>query len=192
MLKNPIVPALMLLFTSFAQTAHAFLDPPYITPEHPVAGETISVNIYGGICDAIGSVPGYPQISQEGNSIRILFLSVSYNSPELCFWPVGTATDPIGAYPAGSYTLQVDRTYSDVGGNTIVETLGLLPFTVAGAAAPVVPVPAIDWAGICIFVLMVIGAATISRPSCRDARTTAPSNTNPCATHAAVCRRDVC
>jgi len=192
MLKNRIMPALMLLLTSFAQTAHAFLDPPYITPEHPVAGETISVNIYGGICDAIVGAPGYPQITQEGNAIRILLLSVSYSSPELCFWTIGTATVPVGAYPVGSYTLQVDRTYSDGGGNTIVETLGLLPFTVAGVAAPVVPVPAIDWAGICIFVLMVIGAATTSRPSRRDDRTTAPADTNPCATHAAVCRRNVC
>lgn len=149
----------MLLFSSLAQTAHAFLDPPYITPEHPIAGETISVNIYGGVCDAIGSVPGYPQITQDGNAIRILLLSVHYDSPKLCFWPVGTATDPIGAYPAGSYTLQVDRTYADVGGNTIVETLGILPFTVAGAAAPVVSVPALHQPGLWVLILTVFGTA---------------------------------
>lgn len=124
--------------------------------------------------------------------VEELYRAVSYNSPELCFWPVGTATVPVGVYPVGAYTLQVDRIYSDVGGNTIVETLGLRPITVAGAAAPVLPVPALHWAGIYILVLMVIGAATISRLSRCDARATDPSDPNPCATHAAVCRRTIC
>jgi len=159
MLRNCVAASAALALSLFAQSACAFLDPPYITPEHPLAGDTISVNIYGGICDAIGSVPGYPQITQDGNAIRILLLSVHYDSPKLCFWPVGTATDPIGAYPAGSYTLQVDRIYSDVGGNPIVETLGILPFTVAGAATPAVPVPALRQTGLCLLILTIVGIA---------------------------------
>ena len=34
-----------------AQRASAFLDPPYVTPANPTAGELMSVNIYGGECD---------------------------------------------------------------------------------------------------------------------------------------------
>jgi len=157
--KNRSVLALMLLFSSLAQTAHAFLDPPYITPEHPVAGETISVNIYGGICDAIltGAVP--PEITQEGNAIRVTFYSVHYEDAELCFLPEGTYTNPVGGYSAGSYTLQVDRWYFDGGGNPVVETLGMLPFTVTGGTAPAVPVPVLLQSGLWVLILTIVGTA---------------------------------
>lgn len=160
-MRNRIVLALMVLFYSLTQTAHAFLGPPYITPDHPVAGETISVNIYEGECDGIvGGIPGYPQITQEGSAIRVLFYSVHYQDPELCFLPVGTATFPISNYLAGSYTLQVDRWYFDVGGNPVVETLGILPFTVAGAAAPSVPAPALHLPVMWLLILTIVGMAT--------------------------------
>jgi hypothetical protein len=56
-----------------------------------------------------------------------------------------TAAVPVGSFPSGSYTLQVDRWYQDDIGNgdTITETLGVLPFTVEGAAAPPTPLPAL-------------------------------------------------
>jgi len=63
---------LIVLFLACAQTAHAFIDPPWITPADPRAGEIVSVNIRMGICDAIAEEPGYPQITQEGNAIRII------------------------------------------------------------------------------------------------------------------------
>jgi len=161
-LRNRIALALMFLFYSLAQAAHAFLGPPYITPEHPVAGETISVNIYEGECDGIvGGIPGYPQVTQEGSAIRALFYSVHYQDPELCFLPVGTATFPIGNYPAGSYALQVDRWYFDVGGNPVVETLGILAFTVAGAPAPFVPVPTLHQTAVWLLILTIAGIAAL-------------------------------
>lgn len=160
MLKHRIMPSLMLLFFSFAQTAYAFLDPPYLTPEHPVAGELIYVNIYGGECDALVSGYGYPQVTQDGNVIRILLLSGHFNDPELCFWTIGTNTFAVGSYSSGSYTLQVDRWYFDGGGNPVVETLGILPFTVAGTTASVMPVPALHQAGLWLLILTVIGIAT--------------------------------
>jgi hypothetical protein len=159
-LRNRIALALMFLFYSLAQAAHAFLGPPYITPEHPVAGETISVNIYEGECDGIvGGIPGYPQVTQEGSAIRALFYSVHYQDPELCFLPVGTATFPISNYLAGSYTLQVDRWYFDGGGNPVVETLGILPFTVTGGDAPTVSVPVLQQSGLWVLILTIVGIA---------------------------------
>jgi hypothetical protein len=49
----------------------------------------------------------------------------------------------VGSFPPGSYTLQVDRWYQDGfgDGGTITETLGVLPFTVEGGAAPPTPLP---------------------------------------------------
>lgn len=93
MLKHRVMPVLALLLTLFMKSAQAFFDPPYITPANPVGGQAISVNIYGGECDGIISMPGYPQTTQNGNAIRILFLSVHYDDPTFCNIGVGTATD---------------------------------------------------------------------------------------------------
>ena len=124
----------------FMQTANAFFDAPWIAPTAPIAGESIAVNIRAGICDAIVGTPGYPQITQDGSSIRILLWAVRYEDPELCFLGVGTATYDIGAYPSGVYLLQVDIFYYDGFANPRIETIGLVPFVVRGsqvAAAPV-------------------------------------------------------
>jgi hypothetical protein len=148
MLNNRFTKVLAMLCTLFSQTACAFFDPPYITPENPVASETISVNIRGGICDAIVGIPGYPQITQEGNAIRILFWSASYTDPILCNIPVGTATYAVGAYPVGSYTLQVDREYFGDLGGILTERLGTIPFTVSSVGTPPVDALALDDVGV--------------------------------------------
>jgi len=108
---------LVLALALCAQRAWAFLDPPYITPEIPISGQPISINIYGGFCDAIVGLEGYPQITQQGNNIRIIFFSVHYEDPEFCNLGVGTATTLIGSYPVGDYTLQVERRYIGFGGS---------------------------------------------------------------------------
>ncbi|MET0232343.1 MAG: hypothetical protein ABW186_15550, partial [Rhodanobacteraceae bacterium] len=117
MLVFRLAATLIVLSFSFARDADAFIDPPYLTPQSPVAGEVVSVNIHGGVCDSIVGIPGYPLLSRNGNALRILFWSASFTDPILCIYGVGTSTDAIGAYPAGSYTLRVDREYfGDLGG----------------------------------------------------------------------------
>jgi len=125
---------LILLLTFVAQSAQAFIDPPWITPTAPRANETVSVNIRGGLCDGTVFLPGYPQITQEGNAIRIIEYGVHEDFEDFCFYPIGTLTEPIGAFPPGDYMLTVDFLYEDfVSGYTII-TLGVVPFTVTGAA----------------------------------------------------------
>jgi hypothetical protein len=77
--------------------------------------------------------------------VRILFWSAHNTDPILCNYPISAGATPIGSFPLGSYTLQVDRWYQDdLGdGGTITETLGVLPFTVEGTAAPPTPLPAL-------------------------------------------------
>ena len=87
-----------LLVAFLAQPAQAFIDPPWITPEAPRAGETVSVNIRMGICDAIFERPGYPQITQEGNAIRIVEYGHHWDDDALCIYSIGTSVDPIGAF----------------------------------------------------------------------------------------------
>ena len=134
-MRSLIVLTLVLL----SQLANAFVDPPTLSPTNPMEGQTISVNIRVGQCDGLPERPGFPQITQTGNAIRILLDSSHISDPEFCNIIVGVRTFPVGAYPAGSYTVQIDRSYeAPLPPRTIVETLGILPFTVTGAAAPAV------------------------------------------------------
>jgi hypothetical protein len=124
-----------LSFLLRATPALAFLDPPYITPVNPVAGDLISVNIYGGECDLLDDgIVWPPPVIQHENSITILFTGIHEGDPEWCYYGVGTATVAVGRYSPGSYTLDVDRRYGTPGGTWAQETLGIIPFTVAGAS----------------------------------------------------------
>jgi hypothetical protein len=158
MFKHRSVSGLALLFGLFAQSAHAFFDPPWITPEAPVAGEAVSVNIRGGICDSIFFRPGYPQITQEGNEIRILEYGHHWESDDLCIYGIGTLTEAIGTFPPGDYTLTVDFVYEDFFFGYTIITLGVVPFTVAGAM-PVTPVPTSSPSGLFASLLLISGLA---------------------------------
>ena len=140
MLKHRVASTMALLLAFIAQTAHAFIDPPWITPEVPRAGETVSVNIRMGICDAVAERTGFPQITQEGNAIRILEYGDHVTFDDFCIFGVGTTVDPIGVLPPGDYMLTVDFLYLDFAFGYTIMNLGIIPFTVTGAV-PTVPVP---------------------------------------------------
>ena len=109
---HPLKGLLVFALALCAQRAWAFLDPPYITPANPMAGEPVSVNIYGGECDLLDyGINWPPPVTQQGNSITILFTGVHEGDPEWCYYGVGTATYPVGTFPPGSYTLDVERRY---------------------------------------------------------------------------------
>jgi hypothetical protein len=154
------------VFASFTQTAQAYFGTPYITPVHPVAGETLYVNVYqGGHCDLIdgGGDSSYPQITQQGSSVRILFLAYRYTDPQDCIFSEGTTTWPIGTFPLGSHTLQVDIYYRLGFDPWQTETLGIVPFAIS-AAATSEPVPALDLRKIGLLLLMIacLGARHLS------------------------------
>ena len=138
MSMHRLILAIVLLL--IAPGTQAFFDPPWITPVAPRAGEIVSVNIRGGICDAIAFRPGYPQITRQGNVIRVLEYGHHWDDADLCIYDIGTLTVPIGAFPSGDYTLTVDFVYPDVLGPTTV-TLGTTSFTVTGVTLAR-PVPA--------------------------------------------------
>jgi hypothetical protein len=169
MLVHRVASILALLLTLFAEPAWAFLDPPYITPANPATGDTISVNVYGGQCDLlnIGIVP--PAITQLGNAITIVFTGTHEGDPEFCFYGIGTTTYPVGNYPAGSYTLQVDRRYVSFSATWVEETLGVVPFSVTGGAPLPVPasVPTLDITALSILLLALAGIAARSLHSRR-------------------------
>jgi hypothetical protein len=143
-----------------AGRASAFLDPPYITPAKPMAGEVISVNIYGGECDLLDyGIVWPPPITQQGHSITILFSGIHEDDPEWCYYSVGTATVPVGAYPPGSYTLDVERRYMSFSGPWVQETLGIIPFTVSTAPSQQpIEAPTLSIAGLGVLGLTLLAA----------------------------------
>jgi hypothetical protein len=158
MFKHRVAFIMTLLFAFVAQSAPAFFDPPWITPEAPRAGEIVSVNIHGGICDAILEWPGYPQITQEGNAIRVLEYGYHVDFEDFCIYGVGTLTEPIGAFPPGDYTLTVDFLYNDFAFGYTIITLGVVPFTVTGAVSAT-PVPTSSSLALLALLLLMSGLA---------------------------------
>jgi hypothetical protein len=118
-----------------ASSAHAFFDPPWITPAAPRAGDSVSLNVSGGICDVFVEWPGYPQITRTGNSIRIVEYGNHETFEDFCNYGYWTVTEPIGAFASGDYTITVDFVYDDYPFGLATVTLGVIPFSVVGAAS---------------------------------------------------------
>lgn len=137
--KRQVACGFALLLAFATQAAYAFFDPPWITPAAAMAGDIVSVNIHGGICDAIFEQPGYPQITQQGNAVRIVEYGDHTELFDLCIYGVGTLTVPIGTFPSGDYMLTVDLLYDDALFGPTIITLGVVPFTVLGAAPVAAP-----------------------------------------------------
>ena len=164
MLSRRFALLVMTWFVLFAQSAQAFFDPPWITPENPKAGETVYVNIHGGICNAIFEESGYPQITREGNAIRIRWYGVHWpeGSGDLqCIYPVGTFVPPIGVFTPGDYTLTVELAYIDYFEGPSIFTIGVVPFTIAAPLAPV-SVPSLGMLGVLTLLAMLLGIALVS------------------------------
>lgn len=136
--------------------ARAFVGPPSLVPPNPVAGQLVSVAVTAGVCDDFTADP--TTITRSGNNIHIILPSVSSFDPDFCFYPVGTAVYPVGSFPDGSYTLQVDRTYPWFNGY-VIQPLGTLTFTVAPAAS----VPLLGVAGSILLGLVLVIAAFLAR-----------------------------
>ena len=169
MFKQRIAPALALVLALFAPVVHAYFDQPWITPENPRAGETVYVNIHGGICDAIATSPNYPQIAQEGNAISFVVSGVHVDNSEWCIYGEGTATYSIGAYAPGTYILTAEMLYTDFFGQPGVLNIGSVSFTVLGAALPPTPVPATGSVAFALLLALLAGLAVYSIRRTRDA-----------------------
>jgi hypothetical protein len=149
---------LILALAMAAPSAYAFFDPPWITPATPRAGEIVSVNIYGGICDGVIEWPGYPQITQQGHSIHIVEYGVHVDFIDFCIYPAGTLSVPIGQFPLGDYTLTVDFAYDDPLYGPTTMTIGVVPFTVLGTASAA-SVPTFGRSGLFALLLLIPGLA---------------------------------
>jgi len=141
-----------LVLLAFGQASFAFVDPPVLVPPNPVAGELVSVSITAGVCDAFAAYPP-TTVTRTGNSIQ-LNLSAVVAGGGFCVFPSGANIFPVGSFEPGAYSLQVDRTYSNIGG-TFTETLGVIPFGVTAAAQ----VPALGLTGMIALIALLLMAS---------------------------------
>ncbi|MEO8672668.1 MAG: hypothetical protein ABI411_15215 [Tahibacter sp.] len=133
------------------------MDAPILVPTNPVQGQTVSVSIRSGICDGFyDDEPGYPQNTRTGNAIRILLASVHEEDQLFCNIPDFTSIFSVGTFPAGVYTVQVDRVYTTSEPFDFTETLATLPLVIAGGSTSV---PTIGPIGLG---LMVVGLIALS------------------------------
>jgi hypothetical protein len=152
--------AVVVLPAIISTSAQAFFDPPWIVPAAPRVDEVVSVSIHGGVCDTIFFRPGYPQITRNGNSVRI----VEYGDhlipgDELCIYGVGTLAEPIGTFSPGEYTLTVDLVYDNYPFGYETITIGIVPFTVHGVT-PAIPVPVVSLTWKFVLLALLSGIAT--------------------------------
>jgi hypothetical protein len=137
-------------------SADAVFNPPWITPAVPTTSDIVSVSIQGGGCDAIVERSDYPQVTRNGNQIRVVEYGVRAYQ-DWCIYPAGTYTVPIGQFAAGDYMLTVDFAYDGYPFGLTTDTLGVIPFTVSGAAPPT-PVPSLTllWKGVLLVLIVCI------------------------------------
>jgi hypothetical protein len=159
MMRSVLRPTVILTLALCAKRASA-LDPPYITPASPAAGEPISVVVRGDACDLIeDGVVWPPPVTQQGSVITILFNGIREGDPEFCYYSSDAIAYPVGAYAAGSYTLRVNWRYGTFSG-WVTETLGVIPFTVSAAPsqqpieAPTLSIAGLSVLGLALLVAM--------------------------------------
>jgi hypothetical protein len=158
-MHSHFVKALLLLALALPAQCALALDPPYITPANPVAGEPISVVVRGDACDLIESgVVWPPPVTQQGSIITILFNGIREGDPEFCYYSSDARIYPVGAYAAGSYTLQVNWRYGTFSG-WVTEALGVIPFTVSAAPSQQpIEAPTLSIAGLGVLGLALLAA----------------------------------
>lgn len=143
-----------LLLATMPPGARAPFDPPWIAPTAPKAGEVVSVNMRMGICDARVEHPGYPQITRQGNAIRLLVYGHHWDTQDLCVYPIAQGAESIGAFPPGDYAVTVEFVYDDYPLGLSIITLGVVPFAVTGST-PAAPVSAVTcFGGFALFALI--------------------------------------
>ena len=149
-----VISNLAWVFAFVAPSAHSFFDPPWVTPGAPISGATVYVNLRDGICDAIVEHPGYPQITQQGSAIHLVEYGHHWDTADLCIYDIGHLVEPIGAFAPGDYTVTVDFVYDDYPFGLRTVNLGMISFSVGGAA-PVVEVPASTPSGLTALLILI-------------------------------------
>lgn len=120
---------------SAAYPVAAHVLPPVLVPSSPLEGQVLAIDVTSGSCDLfLGSDIPVP-VTQNGTSVRVVLQSRHETSITFCNYGTGTGRYVTTYFPAGDYTLQIDRSYPTLFG-TVVEPLATVPLVVRGVARP--------------------------------------------------------
>ncbi|WP_395682099.1 hypothetical protein [Dokdonella sp.] len=144
----------------------AYPENAFLTPEHPMAGDTIVFNALSGPCDVLQRPCETPVVSVAGGKIAVQLSGDHYEDPIFCI--LGSRIDrvDIGTFPSGSYTVSVSWRFATSGAPTIMQ-LGVLPLTIGGVpAAEPVSLPASNTSSLLALTLMLL-VVVATRPGGR-------------------------
>ncbi len=97
------------LVSSLATTqAHAFIDPPAISPENPTDTTPITISIRSGVCDALLSY----EIVNDLDPVEIVIRRIRTQSDPFCNQPVVVAEIPIETLPVGTHEVRLMFVYN--------------------------------------------------------------------------------
>lgn len=153
-----LVAALALL--SVCPPSSAFFSTPTVAPANPTPSDVISITVSYGECDQFYGSTSPISVTQNGSILRVVVPSVHVYSMAFCIFEDNTITYRTTSFPPGSYSLQIDRTYTGFLGDQIVETVATIPFTVTGAPPQEVPIPTL---GAPALILLALGLFFLTR-----------------------------
>ncbi len=139
--------------------AMAYPENPFLTPEHPTAGESIVFNVHSGPCDLLQHPFEVPIVTLVDDKVAVQLSGEHITDPEWCVGGSRIEGVNIGAFPPGSYMVSVDWRYYD-GFGFVHIALGVLPLTIA---APVgsdpKPLPTSSGFGMAALAFLLVAAA---------------------------------
>jgi hypothetical protein len=119
-----------------AHPVAAHVSPPVLVPSSPLEGQVLAIDVTAGGCDVfLGSDIPVP-VTQNGTTVRVVLQSHNETNITFCNFGTGTGRYLTTSFPAGEYTLQIDRSYPTIIG-TVLEPLATLPLVVRGVAPPI-------------------------------------------------------
>jgi hypothetical protein len=125
----------------------AYVTTPVLVPAHAQPGQTVSVEVSYGFCDALLDY----FVTRDGNAIHVEFNSFHATSGDWCIYSPETFAYPIGHFEAGTYTVQVGRHYQGFFGDTVHE-----PMATFGLRVGAEPIPALGSIGAVVLITVLL------------------------------------
>ena len=162
--------ASVLFALCFSSMANAYVNPPIFTPEQPAAGELVSMAVTFGDCDIYGEYPldptAFPRVERNGNTIRVTLYGYQYDDLILCTMPETTRVIQLGAYEAGTYTVQLVRTHETEVGFVYSDILQSV-IAVGAGVSEATPLPAVGSMAIIVLIVILGVLGLRARAKCK-------------------------
>jgi len=145
----------LFLSIGYGVEAHAYINAPVLLPSHPKAGDFLQIEVRAGVCDGFPGAEDSAEVQRVGGEIHMLIPSI-HDEADWCTLPLEIVYHFwIGSVPAGVYNLKVDRHYTPIFGQEVVETIGTTSFAVLSGASSATSVPSAGF-GTLVFLALIL------------------------------------